>query len=203
MSKTNTILVDFENVQPSDMGLLLSSEFENGKLFIFVGKNQQKIPLDTVKVVQKLGDRAEYIPIRDSGKNALDFHIIYYIGRLSEKEPGTSFYIISQDTGYDPLIKTLKEKEVSCLRKTCIKDIPLFKSKEKVELLNFGSKIELVKRRLSGKNKPNTLSALFNTIKNILKENKEADVNKVLESLIKNGFLSINSKAMVEYGDDK
>ena len=44
--------------------------------------------------MQALEDSAKYIKIAGSGKNALDFHIAYYIGELAENEP-EAFFILS------------------------------------------------------------------------------------------------------------
>jgi hypothetical protein len=53
---------------------------------------------------QKLGNQIEWIQINGNGKNALDFHIAFELGRLAQKEAKSFFHIISKDTGYDPLV---------------------------------------------------------------------------------------------------
>jgi hypothetical protein len=78
--KVNFVLVDFENVQPEDMGLLQGGDVFKGK--VFLGGNQVKIPLSIARALQSFGADAEYIQIEGNGSNALDFHIAYYIGRL-------------------------------------------------------------------------------------------------------------------------
>jgi len=106
---TNYILIDFENVQPKNMEVLSQHSF---KIIIFVGENQTKLPYDLVAGIQKIGSDAMYIKIAGNGKNVLDFHIAYYIGKLAAEEPGAYFHIISKDTGFDPLIKHLR----ACLK---------------------------------------------------------------------------------------
>lgn len=75
--KTNYVLIDYENVQPKDLGLLRDGPF---KVKIFLGKHQDKIPVSLATALQALGSDAEYIALDYSGKNALDFHIAYYLG---------------------------------------------------------------------------------------------------------------------------
>jgi hypothetical protein len=120
---TNFILVDFENVQPKDIGLLKDGPF---KVKVFLGPNQSKIPVALAAALQTLGESAEYIILETAGSNALDFHIAYYIGVLSAVEPMAFFHIISKDSGFDPLLKYLKGKKVFAQRSTCIADIAYF-----------------------------------------------------------------------------
>ncbi len=97
-SRTNYVLVDFENVQPKDIGLLKDGPF---KVKVFLGPNQSKIPVALAAALQSLGESAEYIILETAGNNALDFHIAYYIGALSAAEPTAFFHIISKDSGFD------------------------------------------------------------------------------------------------------
>lgn len=117
----NFILVDYENVQPKDIGLIKDGPF---KVKIFLGPNQSRIPVSLAVALQSLGDRAEYIILEAAGANALDFHVAYYIGALSAVEPAASFHVISKDAGFDPLLKHLKGKNIFAQRSACIADIP-------------------------------------------------------------------------------
>lgn len=103
------ILVDFENVQPPDMGLLSGNQYQ---LRIFRGPHQKKLDFDIAESLQPLGDRVKYIQSDRHGKNALDFHIAFYMGRLLEglEANGSSassnirFVVISKDGGFDALM---------------------------------------------------------------------------------------------------
>lgn len=95
------VLIDYENVAPENLDVL---DHALVHVLVFVGKNQTKLPFSLVKSIHKLGSRAEYIEVSGTGHNALDFHIAFYIGRYSASDRGASYYIVSKDTGYDPLI---------------------------------------------------------------------------------------------------
>ena len=86
----NFVLVDFENVQPKDLGLLKDGSF---KVKLFLGPNQSKVPVALASALQSLGSNAEYVILETAGKNALDFHIAYYIGALSTENPSALFHI--------------------------------------------------------------------------------------------------------------
>ena len=107
------LLVDFENVQPDNLGALKPGEW---RILVFLGQHQTRLELGLVQAVQAFGPNAQYIQITGNGKDALDFHIAFYIGRLSAQEPGARFVIVSKDTGFDPLVKHLDKLGIGCKR---------------------------------------------------------------------------------------
>jgi len=123
-TKTNYVLIDYENVQPADLALLKDGPF---KVKVFLGANQAKIPITLAAALQQLGANAEYISLASSGSNALDFHIAYYIGNLSAQEPSAFFHVVSKDTGFDPLIAHLRTKGMLAQRSTSISSMPCFR----------------------------------------------------------------------------
>lgn len=73
--KNHYILIDYENVQPKNLGIL---NVHPVKVLVFVGANQAKVPFDLAASLQALGSNARYIKIQGNGSNALDFHIAFY-----------------------------------------------------------------------------------------------------------------------------
>jgi len=123
--RMNYVMIDFENVQPESLAILQQDHF---KVMLFVGANQTNIPFPVADAMQTLCGRAEYVKITGNGKNALDFHIAYYIGQFAAKDPTAYFHIISKDTGFDPLIAHLKTKKIYAARESDIGEIPLIKT---------------------------------------------------------------------------
>lgn len=119
--RINYVLIDYENVQPKNIEALNKEHY---KVIVFYGSNQVKFKSELVTAIQEMRDRAEYIKIDGNGKNALDFHIAFYIGQLAEQNPKSFFHIISKDTGYDPLIKHLKSKNILACRSIDISEMP-------------------------------------------------------------------------------
>jgi len=119
------VLIDFENVQPKSLAALRGRPVH---LRVFVGSQQSKVPFDLAQTVQALGTQAEYVQIAGTGRNALDLHIAYYIGRLSAQHPDAQFHILSRDRDYDVLIKHLNATGVRCRRTASLDDIPALKS---------------------------------------------------------------------------
>lgn len=107
------VLSDYENVQFTDAG-----GFKPGdcRIRVFIGQNQANVPVELVKALLPFGPDADLLRISGTGPNALDFHIAYYIGRWAMEFPGSSFTIISKDTGFDPLIRHLATHNIVCKR---------------------------------------------------------------------------------------
>jgi hypothetical protein len=117
---TAYVLIDFENVQPKELGAFGDGGF---KVMVFVGQAQPTIPVGLASALQALGHAGSYIHIEGRGPNALDMHIAYYIGRLAATDPGAAFHIISRDRDYDPLIRHLQAQQIQCTRWKSIAEI--------------------------------------------------------------------------------
>ena len=186
--RTQYVLIDYENVQP---GSLAGLDAEHFRVLVFVGASQNKLAFDTAAAVQKLGARAEYVKIAGNGSNALDFHIAFHIGHLSNQDPTAFFHIISKDTGFDPLIQHLKERKVFASRWKDVADIPLLKaanSKTQAE------KIDLVVANIQqrGTSKPRTLKTLTSTINSLFqKQLSDEALVALVKGLQSTGFVTV------------
>ena len=192
--RTNYILIDYENVQPTNLGILDGEHF---KVIVFVGANQTKVNVDIALGLQRLGSNASYVKISGNGSNALDFHISYYIGLLSATEADAYFHIISKDAGFDPLIAHLKSRKIFACRSKDISDIPLVKAantKSQPEKVAFI--IANLKQR--GASKPRTVKTLSSTVSSLfqkaLPEDELASLLKIME---KDGLLAIRGAKVV------
>lgn len=164
--RTNYVLIDYENVQPSALSVL---EKEHFKVIVFVGANQAKVTFDVAAQLQRLGSSASYVKISGNGPNALDFHIAYYIGHLAAAEPDAYFHIISKDTGFDPLIAHLKAKKIFACRSKDIGDIPIVKAaNSKTQPEKIAVVVANLKQR--GASKPRTVKTLSSTISSLFQK---------------------------------
>jgi len=123
--RTNYVLIDFENLQPE---LLEALDLEHFRVMAFMGANQSKVPLDFAAQLQRLGTRAQYLRISGKGRNALDFHIAFYLGELLAKDADAFFHVIAVDGGYDPLLQHLRDRKVFVRKYKSIADIPHVKA---------------------------------------------------------------------------
>ncbi len=97
------LFVDFENVPKVDLGTLP----DDVHVPFFFGASQKTVPKALFDVARRLGDRFISIDVEGQGKNALDFHIAFYLGELLQASPRAECVILSRDKGFDPLVRHL------------------------------------------------------------------------------------------------
>lgn len=199
ISKTPTpsyILVDFENVQPRNLEILREHPFQ---VIVFVGANQNRIPFELAAALQKLGDAGSYIKIENSGSNALDFYIAYYIGELASKDSTAHFHIISRDKGFDPLIQHLNARRDLKIRVFREKDLGEIPQLRVSTAATHDEKIDAIVKNLRarGQSRPRKLATLSNTINSLFTENiPEAELRSIIAELEKRKLLSIRDTAV-------
>lgn len=186
--KQNYLLIDFENVQPRSLSLLNGHPF---KVIVFLGANQTKIPVELAKTLQALGKDGDYVQISGSGKNALDFHIAFALGELSNQSRDASYHIISRDSGFDPLIKYLKGRGIDVQRSKEIADIPLLRVSGSS---NSTERIEAIVRNLRsrGTGRPRKVRTLKNTINSLFaKSLPDSELIKIVRVLANQGHIIV------------
>jgi hypothetical protein len=98
------VLVDWENVQPdaADCRALVPDATD---VWLFHGPNQK----DIGRGYETFGERVTPVRIARTGKNALDFHLAFYMGYIAAKHPGSRLVVLSNDKGYGPMLDHAKE----------------------------------------------------------------------------------------------
>ena len=188
--KTNHVFIDFENVQPKNLQLLLGHPV---KVYVFVGANQSKVPLEVAQAMQTLGADACYVQIEGSGRNALDFHIAFYLGRLLQEDPQGYYHIISKDTGFDPLAKHLKSHYKAFVRRSAdLSEISILQLKpnstpeEKIACIRESLTQRGTSRPRKEKTLANTINALFQ------KQLPENEIAALIKQLIDENYIAMD-----------
>lgn len=184
---TNFVLIDSENVKPEYIEKLKEEHF---RVFIFVGANLKRLDFPIANAVQSLGSNGSYVQISSNAPDALDFHIAYYIGRLSSSHPNAYFHIISKDKGFDPLIKHLKSQKIICSRSASILEMPLFRPAPKQQAKDFYEK-----RIASSKARPATVTSLQSAILSHFNKTLSGDrVARVVKELTAAGYIVVTGQ---------
>jgi hypothetical protein len=183
------VLIDYENIQPADMQALDRESFH---VIVFVGANQTKVTYEAAAVLQRMGERASYIKIAGNGNNALDFHIAFYLGELTAKEPDACFHVLSKDTGFDPLIQHLKSRKISVSREKTLADLfPVKAVSRKLGSDRVSATVAYLTQM--GTSKPRTLTTLARTINAFFQKTlSDAEVQGIIEELIKKNIVVVN-----------
>ncbi|WP_382326387.1 PIN domain-containing protein [Hydrogenophaga sp. UC242_50] len=109
--KEQHLLVDFENVQPG-MEDLLKIAPKLTDVWLFHGPNQTK----RAEQLKAAHERVTLVPHSGKGKNALDFHLSFYLGYLAAKHPEANLVVVANDKGYDSMLGHAKLLEFRATR---------------------------------------------------------------------------------------
>jgi hypothetical protein len=187
-TQINYVLIDYENVQPTELSPLHHASV---KTIVFVGASQAKIPVEVVQALEKFDQRASFVKIAGNGRNALDFHLTFYLGALAAREPQAYFHIISKDTGFDSLIQHLRQKQIRVYRAAVLHDLPWVKA---AQHLDQAEKIACIVARLHKHKdaKPARLKTLAGTINALFKKQlSEAEIQALIDALQRQNLISI------------
>lgn len=199
-------LIDLENIQPTSLQKLKKDGYQ---LKIFVGASQTKIALGLVEEVHGFGDRAEYIRIESSGKNALDFHIAFYMGQISAKTPDSQFIVLSKDTGYDALLKHMRGQGIPANRSGAAIAAPQSKpteqtkaaSKKHPSQMSMLERLDYARAHLTkaGKARPAKRKTLASALTSAFqKKLDEPIIHQLIDELIKQGIV-IDDQGSISY----
>lgn len=188
---TNYVLIDFENVQPDNLEKLA---YLPVRVYVFVGENQTKLTFEFSDAMQRLGDRASYIKMKGNGPNALDFHIAFYAGALATADPEGYFHIISNDSGFDPLIAHLRNGRSPQVRIYRHSDIGKICSPTKAEPAPVDDLARQLLNNLQRQHNvlPKKREGLYNTIHTLFgKKLNSSEVDGLIEVLRSRKILTI------------
>lgn len=113
------LLIDLENKHKVD----LSPLDETFRAIIFVGATQNPPKAAKNPITAHRFSRVDFLKISGVGKNALDFHIAFELGRTFETAPDTQCFVLSSDKGFDPLLNHLNDNGMTCTRVESIAEI--------------------------------------------------------------------------------
>jgi hypothetical protein len=207
--RTNYVLIDFESVQPKSLSLLAAEHF---RIHVFIGPASSTLPSNVVLPLHEFRSRADYVRLETAGRNALDFHLAFYLGKLVSADPSGFFHIISRDKGFDPLVRHLKGKNIFSARSESIEDMPCFRQHpaepdgesgasgpkgiaEPVCAVTMDDLLKLViddlTKRKAGK--PKTLEALKSTVQaRCGKHASAAAVDALYTALVTRGYVKVD-----------
>ena len=192
-------LVDFENVP----GVDLSQIGIECRVIVFTGVSQKSVPLELVTATQRFGERLEWRRVDASGRNALDFFIACELGRVQASGNGTTCTVLSNDKGFDPLLRHLNAAGVRCQRigtQPIAKPSPMPAPKPKpkpapqpvVDPANFDRVLEILGKS-EKKSRPRKHKTLAQAISSLFqKKISKAEVEEIIAKMLKDRKISEN-----------
>jgi NTP pyrophosphatase (non-canonical NTP hydrolase) len=98
------VLIDYENVQPTD-AQVRALVADAARLWVFHGPHQR----DLGDRFASFGQALTVVPISQTGKNALDFHLSFYMGYIAARNPQARFVVLANDKGYEPMLEHARQ----------------------------------------------------------------------------------------------
>lgn len=101
--------IDYENV--GTLGRVDLSSYD--KVIVFLGAKQPKLDFTDTKYDKPIN--IVVVQLKAHQANNLDFHLSYYLGRFDSQAPeSVAFEVVSNDTGFSPLIAHIKNGGRPC-----------------------------------------------------------------------------------------
>ena len=97
------ILLDYENVQPTEVELRAMVP-EATRVWVFHGPHQKHVE----QRFASFGTGMTTVPISKTGKNALDFHLSFYMGYIASRNQQAKIVVVANDKGYEPMLEHAK-----------------------------------------------------------------------------------------------
>lgn len=214
----NHVFVDFENVHEIDLAAIGG---QGVRFTLLMGARQTRLEVNLVEKLLTHADSVQLVRLASSGRDALDFTLAYYLGRAAAADPAGRFHIVSKDTGFDPLIEHLLAKHIHVERHADFARLvpgvsarpappvappaptkPRAAAKPQARAPVHGDPIRRVldHLRTHPNNRPKRKTTLVRHLATHLgAKDNEANVEAIIESLIKATHLTIDEKGAVTY----
>lgn len=195
MQKETWAFIDYENIST-----LEGIEFSKlSKIYVFIGAKQNKINLGNEKI--NLLTEIHLLKLKTTSPDNLDFHISYYLGKFDAlADKNIEFIVVSNDTGFDPLIKHLKDNGRICNRKKLtgkVEPASQINTNTQPSQVNEALQLKLVKTLASThiEKRPKTEATLKNFTKSHLGlHHDNVGAQREFSKLVKSGLVKVEGK---------
>lgn len=187
------LLIDFENIQDIALDSIDTASTE---VRIFVGRSQNRVPFEIVTAAQKLGKALTWIKIAGDGKNNLDFHIAFELGRLTSlADRNSEFVVLSKDTGYDSVLDYARSTGIKCRR---IKNLAeLSNVARKLPSSPFAAEVLSNLQKIDPKKRPRTRESLRKHLESAFKGKiGREEIQTAIEVLFLEGKLAEENRRL-------
>jgi hypothetical protein len=171
MQTRKIAFVDYENF-PRFFYHLAIEEYD--RVYVLIGSQQHHFNIEMVQKLQPLGKRLEYIHVRGTSRNNLDFHLAALFGECHGRvRSDVEFVIFSNDTDFDFLLAHYSiDKGRPCSRTSGAEPRKLLEVALAVENPDYQQDLNTILsrlKRIAVNNRPKRVSGLINQIENSLR----------------------------------
>lgn len=109
----NQVFVDLENVPNVELALIRDHA---AHVTLLIGEKQRRLELEFVRQIHAHAAQVSLVEVGTSGRNALDMVLACYLGSAVERSPKDTFFVVSKDKDFDPLLKHLRARGLEASR---------------------------------------------------------------------------------------
>lgn len=194
--RTNYIFVDYENIRDIDLRLI---EGKPVKVVLVTGRQQTTLPKELVKQMLKLSPQVSLLENEHTGKNALDFVLVYEVAKQALQDPKGYYHIVSKDKGFDAIITHLRSQKILGSRTENFASISILAD---LTTMPLGNLVETIQTRLSSAkgNRPARKKTLLSQISaHFNKAISEEQCEAIVAELVKRKTVEISLSGAVTY----
>jgi len=216
LTKTGSraLLIDLDNC-PKQIDLIHEALAGITRAVACYGSVEPKVQVGLVPLLAAAinAGKLEIIGMEKSGKNAADFGLAFWAGKLTaELPPETEFLILSQDGDLDHVVNLLRslgrkveridgkssKLELADRKPAAASRQPTVSTATKRSSGEFAE--DYYRQQLqTGKPRPTRKTKLLNSIKTKFKKRKEIKPEEVVQALLERGIIAIDEKGRVTY----
>ncbi len=210
-SEHRVLLIDLDNC-PRQIQMLPQTLSVFSRIIACYGGEDPKVHLRLVSLLATAINegKLEIVGMEKKGKNAADFGLAFWAGRLmAEMPPETEFVILSQDADLDHIINMLRKADRKAERingkaKRVKKPHALKDNQEPLNgttnsLIDEAIEKYTLQHLQTDNSRPRKKATLLNSIKAFFKKRKWIKTEDILQGLVERGILHIDEKGRVTY----
>lgn len=175
-------------------------------VILFIGPKQAKLNVEWIQLSIDHPGQIELIRLTESAPNALDFILACHIGRATIQHPNATYHIISNDKGFDPLVRHLRSIGVTISRLTVDAPSRASNTSHPVALTLLPQPFDLsekARQYLSrlGISRPKRRATLASSLRSQFRQQSLSDhaVDTLILRLIQSRYLMIDPKNVITY----
>jgi hypothetical protein len=199
MNAQNWILIDSENLGMLDLQPLAKLEVN---VVLFAGHQQKSVPFDLFKQGVEMKAKLSVVKSPTGGKNALDFQMAFWAGRIAERDPKANFHFVTKDTGFDALVAQMNQSGLSASRVPALSALPCLpgKTAKGFSFLEIVAQASDFLNKQPANSRPRKRKTLLSSLTAYLSKKLPAEkVEKVVTELVAQGKVSIGDKETISY----
>ncbi len=193
-SVPRALLIDLDNC-PQQIADLPKQLDNFSRIIACHGSVEPKMPLSLVRALATAihEGKLEFVGMEKKGKNAADFGLAFYAGRLlMEMPPETEFVVLSKDGDLDHAVNMLRREGRVAKRVDDAPHLPGMSNADAVDEFYTG-------RLQANQHRPLRRRTLLSSIRSFYKGRGDGDPQAVLDALLRHGLVAFDAQGLASY----